>query len=90
MAWGAGDRLEGLAHAEALAFTIVRVVEHDPQRRRAPRRPGRQDLWKSKFRRDVVLVTASARWRGVDFHTGQGPARPRGPPEAHVAHVAGH
>ena len=44
MAWGAGARLEGLAHAEALPFTIVRIVEHDAQRRRAPRRPGRQDL----------------------------------------------
>ena len=61
MAWGAGARLEGLAHGEALPFTIVRVVEHDPKRRRAPRRPGRED-----------------------------PARPRGPPEAHVPRVPGH
>ena len=43
MAWGAGARLEGLAHAEALAFIIIRVVQHDPERRRALRRPGRED-----------------------------------------------
>ena len=44
MAWGAGARLEGLAHGEALPFIIVRVVEHDPERRRALGGSGRQDL----------------------------------------------
>jgi hypothetical protein len=64
MAWGAGARLEGLAHGEALPFTIVRVMEHDSNRRRAPRRPGRKDLCGNQMsgaprhRRDVVLVTA--------------------------------
>ena len=43
-AWGAGDRLEGLAHAEALAFAIVESWS-TTRRRRAPQRPGRQDLW---------------------------------------------
>ena len=84
MAWGAGARLEGLAHGEALPFTIVRVVEHDPERRRAPRRPGRQDLCGNQTI-DAMLSSSL-----VDFHAGQDPARPRGPPEAHVAHVAGH
>ena len=60
MAWGAGARLEGLAHGEALAFTIVRVVEHDPERRRALGGSGRQDLCGNQIsgaprhRRDVV------------------------------------
>ena len=63
MAWGAGARLEGLAHAEALAFTIIRIMEHDPQRRRALGGSGRQDLCGNQMsgaphhRRDVVLVT---------------------------------
>ena len=88
MAWGAGARLEGLAHGEALPFTIFRIVEHDPERRRALRRPGRQDLCGNQINVGRHATDAMLSSSLVDFHAGQdnrprwarSARRPRNPP----------